>query len=160
MNGQQATPHLLRESTVASAPGNEQQAMEWVAEVVRPLQLPLNRLANLKTAVAEVVMNAMEHGNQYQPDKPVSLQVRASQTTLLVHIRDEGGQRPMPAAGGVASPDLEAKLAGLQSPRGWGLFLIRNLVDEVSITEDDHHHVVELIMHLETPGPVCQQAIE
>ena len=160
MNEQQATPHLLRESTVESAPGNEQQAMEWVAEVVRPLHLPLDRLANLKTAVAEAAMNAMEHGNQYQPDKPVSLQVRASQTTLVVHIRDEGGQWPMPAAGGVASPDLEAKLAGLQSPRGWGLFLIRNLVDEVSITGDDHYHIVELIMHLETLGPICQQSIE
>ncbi len=160
MNGQQATQHLLRESTVTSAPGNERQAMEWVAEVVRPLQLPLDRLANLKTAVAEAVMNAMEHGNQHQPGKAVSLQVRASQTTLVVHIRDEGGQRPMPAAGGFAEPDLEAKLAGLQSPRGWGLFLIRNLVDEVSISGDDHHHDVELIMHLETPGPVCQQAIE
>ena len=27
-------------------------------------------------------------------------------------------------------PDLEAKLAGLQTPRGWGLFLIGNMVDE------------------------------
>jgi hypothetical protein len=66
----------------------------------------------------------------------------------------------MPVAGRVTSPDLEAKLAGLQSPRGWGLFLMRNLVDKVSITGDDHHHVIELIMHLDTPGPICQQSIE
>jgi hypothetical protein len=78
----------------------------------------------------------------------------------VVHIHDEGGQRPMPGVDGFAQPDLEAKLAGLQSPRGWGLFLMRNLVDEVSITGDGHHHIIELIMHLDTPVPFCQQSIE
>jgi hypothetical protein len=63
----------------------------------------------------------------------------------------------MPVAGECAEPNLEAKLAGLQSPHGWGLFLIRNLVDEVHITEEDHSHVIELIMHLATPGPTNQQ---
>ena len=47
------------------------------------------------------------------------------------------------------APDLEAKLAGLQSPRGWGLFLIRSMVDEMNVTEDDVHHTVELVMHLQ-----------
>jgi hypothetical protein len=46
-------------------------------------------------------------------------------------------------------PDLEAKLAGMQSPRGWGLFLIQNMVDEMNVTGDEHHHTVELILHLD-----------
>ena len=46
-------------------------------------------------------------------------------------------------------PDLEAKLEGLQSPRGWGLFLIKNMVDEMHITSDVVHHTIELVMHLE-----------
>lgn len=160
MNEQQAKSHLLLEATFASIPNNEQQAMEQVAEVVRPLHLPPERLANLKTAVAEAVMNAMEHGNQYQPEKPVTLQVRASETALSVLIRDEGAHRPMPAADELTEPDLTAKLAELQSPRGWGLFLIRNLVDEMHLTGDDHHHIVELVMHLETPGSTSQPSIE
>jgi serine phosphatase RsbU (regulator of sigma subunit) len=73
MSEEQARPYLLCETTMANTPGNEKQAMEWVAEVVRLLHLPLNRLVNLKTAVAEAVMNSMEHGNQFQPDKPVLL---------------------------------------------------------------------------------------
>lgn len=160
MSEQQAKPHLLLEATFASIPDNEQQAMEQVAEVVRPLHLPPERLANLKTAVAEAVMNAMEHGNQYQPEKSVTLQVRASETALSVRIRDEGAHRPMPAVDELAEPDLTAKLAGLQSPRGWGLFLIRNLVDEVHLTGDDHHHIVELVMHLETPDSSSQPSVE
>jgi len=153
---QPAPPPLFLETRIASAPGNEQQAMNWVTEVVRPLYLPASRLANLTTAVAETVMNAMEHGNQYQPDKAVIVQVRAELAALTVRICDEGGQR-MPVAGESAEPNLEAKLAGLQSPHGWGLFLIRHLVDEVHITEEDHSHVIELIMHLALPGPTNQQ---
>ncbi|MBK6434003.1 hypothetical protein [Candidatus Amarolinea dominans] len=49
-------------------------------------------------------------------------------------------------------PDLEAKLAGLQSPRGWGLFLIRSMVDDMRVTEDGVHHTVELIMNLGAKG--------
>ena len=44
--------------------------------------------------------------------------------------------------------DLEAKLAGLQKPRGWGLFLIKNMVDDVRVTSDERHHTVELVMQL------------
>ena len=46
-------------------------------------------------------------------------------------------------------PDLEAKLEGLQTPRGWGLFLIRNMVDELHITSDEARHAVGLVVHLE-----------
>jgi len=46
------------------------------------------------------------------------------------------------------TPNLQAKLDGLQSPRGWGLFLIKNMVDEMHISSDDQYHTVELVFHL------------
>ena len=58
----------------------------------------------------------------------------------------QGGGRPIPQ---LEVPDLEAKLAGLQSPRGWGLFLIEKMVDEMRVTSDETHHTIELVMHLE-----------
>jgi hypothetical protein len=54
------------------------------------------------------------------------------------------------------APDLDAKLAGLQSPRGWGLFLIKNMVDEMNIITDDTHHTVELIVRLTGPTDAGQ----
>jgi anti-sigma regulatory factor (Ser/Thr protein kinase) len=48
----------------------------------------------------------------------------------------------------VEVPDLDAKLAGLQTPRGWGLFLIKNMVDELHTSTDEQHHIIELVMHL------------
>jgi serine phosphatase RsbU (regulator of sigma subunit)/anti-sigma regulatory factor (Ser/Thr protein kinase) len=146
---------VLGEWSVPSVPGNERQAMERVVEAIRPLGLPTRKIEQLETAVAEATMNAMEHGNHYQPDIPVNIQVLASRTAVAVRIRDQGGSRPIPTP---HTPDLEAKLAGLQSPRGWGLFLIKNLVDDLRVTSDETHHTIELIMHLEGERHVSQNA--
>ena len=140
---------LLAELTVPSKPGNERIAMEQVIEAVEVLHLPSKRLDQLKTAVAEATMNAMEHGNHYLPDKPVSIKVLASPAALSVRITDHGGTHTLPPNTGIETPDIEAKLAELQNPRGWGLFLIKNMVDEMNISSDATHHTVELIMYLE-----------
>ncbi|GHO89556.1 ATP-binding SpoIIE family protein phosphatase [Dictyobacter formicarum] len=134
--------------SIASAPGNEREAMALVAEAVRPLGLSSEQLARLESAIAETVMNAIEHGNQSRPEVPVTLQVFASEDALIVRIRDEGQYQPTSAIEEYEEPDLFAKLAERQTPRGWGLFLIRNLVDEMHCSGDDHHHVVELILYV------------
>ena len=131
------------EFEIPSAPGNERLAMQQVADVVGDL-LPASRLERLKTAVAEATMNAMEHGNQYHPDKPARLKVFVDETAVRITITDEGGGAPLKTN---TTPDLEAKLAGEQSPRGWGLFLIKNMVDEMHIHQDAQHHTIELVMY-------------
>ena len=136
----------LGEWTIPSEPDNERLAMDRVVEAIRGLNLPARRLERLKTAVAEATMNAMEHGNHYQPDLPVMIQVLASDAVLAVRITDQGGDKPIPEPD---EPDLEAKLAGLQKARGWGLFLIKNLVDDMNVTSDEDQHTIELILKLE-----------
>ena len=134
----------LIEFNLPSQPGNERQAMEQVADAVEKLGMPKARLDRLKTAVAEATMNAMEHGNQYQPDLPVEIVVRASAEQILVSICDFGGEKVIKPS---ETPNLDAKLAGEQSPRGWGLFLIKNMVDEMNVHLDHERHTIELIMH-------------
>jgi serine/threonine-protein kinase RsbW len=136
----------LAELSVPSEPGNERRAMEEVAGTVEGLGLPDRTLEKLKTAVAEATMNAMEHGNHYRAEVPVVIEVSASETELSVKITDEGSGPP---AFDSETPDLEAKLEGMQTPRGWGLFLIKSMLDEMNVTGDEHHHTVELILHLD-----------
>jgi anti-sigma regulatory factor (Ser/Thr protein kinase) len=136
----------LAELRVSSEPGNERLAMEEVAGTVEGLGLPDRTLERLKTAVAEATMNAMEHGNQYRAEAPVFIEVSASDAELSVRITDEGSG---PDAFDSETPDLAAKLEGVQTPRGWGLFLIKSMVDEMSVTGDESHHTVELIVHLD-----------
>lgn len=133
--------------SLPSAPGNEREAMARVAAFVGD-RLPVGRLEKLKTAVAEATMNAMEHGNRYDPDLPALIQVAMSDTAVRVRITDHGGGTPIDEA---ASPDLLAKLAGDQSPRGWGLFLIQNMVDEMTVEQDAQHHTIVLHMALDAP---------
>src|SRR5687767_2956057 len=143
--GRNGTWRVLAKLSVSSEPGNERLAMERVAEVVKELGLSEERLERLKTAVAEATMNAMEHGNRYDPDVPVKIQVWLLEESLLVRIIDRGGSPP-PSPNATEVPDLEAKLEGMQTPRGWGLFLIKNMVDEVRVSGNPDHHTVELVM--------------
>jgi anti-sigma regulatory factor (Ser/Thr protein kinase) len=136
---------VLAEFEVASAEGNERVAIARVVEAVDGLGIAEGRLERLKTAVGEATMNAMEHGNRYRPGVPVALRVLSDGESLTVEIADEGGEQPIAAP---ETPDLEAKLAGEQTPRGWGLFLIQNLVDDMRSTSDGSRHTVELVFHL------------
>jgi anti-sigma regulatory factor (Ser/Thr protein kinase) len=145
--GPNVTWRVLAELSVPNEPGNERLAMGRVAEVVKELGLSEQRLERLKTAVAEATMNAMEHGNRYRPEVPVVIDVLTSGTDLSVRINDQG--RSLVPDPDTELPDLEVKLEGMQTPRGWGLFLIQNMVDELHITSDEVHHTVALIMHLE-----------
>jgi serine phosphatase RsbU (regulator of sigma subunit)/anti-sigma regulatory factor (Ser/Thr protein kinase) len=144
--GEPAVSGQSIEFEIPSAPGNERLAMQRVAEIVQEVELPANRLEKLKTAVAEATMNAMEHGNKYDSDKPARLKIYLEETAVRITITDEGGGKPLQTE---ITPDLEAKLAGEQSPRGWGLFLIKNMVDEMHVQQDDQQHTIELVMYLE-----------
>ena len=135
----------MAEFSVPSEPGNERLAMETVAEAVRDLDIRGENLERLKTAVAEATMNAMEHGNHYRAELPVLIEVSASEAEISVKVTDEGSGPP---AFHSVTPDIEAKLEGEQSLRGWGLFLIKNLVDDMNVTGDEHHHTIELIINL------------
>ena len=143
-------PRTLAELSIPSEPGNERRATEEVARAVSGLGLPERTLERLKTAVAEATMNAMEHGNRYDPEVPVKIQVWRLKECLLVRIIDRGsGPPPSPNA---EVPDLEAKLEGMQTPRGWGLFLIKNMVDELRVSGNPDHHTIELIINLKGDG--------
>jgi serine phosphatase RsbU (regulator of sigma subunit)/anti-sigma regulatory factor (Ser/Thr protein kinase) len=143
--------HQRVEFEVPSAEGNERIALARVSAIVEPLGLERGRLEHLETAVGEATMNAMEHGNHYRADQPVVVRVLTDSEAVRVQIVDQGGVRPGREA---ETPDLEAKLAGLQRPRGWGLFLIKNMVDEINETTDEDQHTLELVMRFVDKGDV------
>ncbi|HSK85324.1 MAG TPA: SpoIIE family protein phosphatase, partial [Rubrobacter sp.] len=73
--GDNRNRRILADFALPSELGNERRAMEEVASAVSGLGLPEKSLERLKTAVAEATMNAMEHGNRYNPEVPVKIQV-------------------------------------------------------------------------------------
>ena len=88
-------------------------------------------------------MNAVEHGNGGDESLPVLVAVERRADAVSVRITDRGGGRTIPIT---ETPDIEAKLRGEQTSRGWGLFLIQNLVDAVHESSDATTHTVELVL--------------
>jgi anti-sigma regulatory factor (Ser/Thr protein kinase) len=142
---QNGTRRALANFTLRSEPGNERLAMEMVAGAIVELRPSEQRLERLKTAVAEATMNAMEHGNEYRAEIPVEVQVEVLDRDLMVRITDSGGGSSLARD----VPDLEAKLGGSQTPRGWGMFLIGRMVDEVRVSGNSDHHTIELVIRLQ-----------
>ena len=125
--------------------GSEKLAMEKAAEVARSMGFSDDRIEDLKTAVAEACLNAMEHGNKLSDDTAVAVTLRAGESSLEVAVEDSGkGVEKIP------EPDIEAKMEGKDKTRGWGVFLIERLMDEVSFEKaPEGGSVVRMIIHLE-----------
>jgi anti-sigma regulatory factor (Ser/Thr protein kinase) len=137
-------PRRLAAFAVPSEPGNERLALARVAEAVAASGLPPARLERLKTAVAEATMNAIEHGNRGRPEVPVDVEVTQEGDDIVVAITDLGGEHAPP--GPAEEPDLLLKLEGEQQARGWGLFLIRNMVDAMQVRTDGPRRTIQLTM--------------
>ena len=51
-----------------------------------------------------------------------------------------------------SDPDIKQKINGVNRPRGWGLFLIQNLMDEVEIKYvPKKGNVIRMVMYLKPP---------
>jgi serine phosphatase RsbU (regulator of sigma subunit)/anti-sigma regulatory factor (Ser/Thr protein kinase) len=137
---------VLAEFELPSEPGGEREAISRVNAAVAGVGLEGGRLERLGTAVGEATMNAMEHGNSYRAELPVSIRVSRLPDRVLVEVSDAGHSGSIRQAEG---PDIDAKLEGRQSPRGWGLFLIESMVDEVQMRGDENGQTLELTVRLE-----------
>jgi serine phosphatase RsbU (regulator of sigma subunit)/anti-sigma regulatory factor (Ser/Thr protein kinase) len=135
---------MIDEFKIPSQPGNERSASQQAIDSLTSIGIAEKKLQQFQTAVAEAIMNAMEHGNQYREDLPVHVQIFTQDNAVSIRVSDHG-QGPVETS--ISQPDLDAKLAGEQSPRGWGLFLIENMVDEMNVLQNDQRHTIELIIH-------------
>ena len=139
-----APSQLVTAFSIPGEEGNERLAMDRVAAAVAGLGLAPARLERLKTAVSETAMNAIEYGSQGNAEVPVDIVVETTAEAIVVRITDRA------LSGGVPSepeaPDIERKLVGDQKPRGWGLFLIKNMVDSMDVTSDGATQTVTLTM--------------
>ena len=133
------------ELSVPSRTGLEQVAMDAAAAVAKLMGFSEDRIEDLRTAVEEACMNAIEHGNREDDNVKVLIELIADASKLQVDVHDRGkGIR-----GEVQKPDIDAKMARKQKARGWGLFLIQNLMDEVEFDwSPETGNVTRMVIHL------------
>lgn len=97
---------------------------------------------NLRVGVTEALANAMLYGNRCDPEKTVRIEVSLDPARVVLNVIDQGSGFD-PAT--VPDPTLPANL---QRPGGRGLFLIRNLMDEVEFNESGN--AVRLVLRRES----------
>jgi serine/threonine-protein kinase RsbW len=129
------------EISIPNRMGYEKIAMACAASYAKILGLRDDRIEDLKTAVAEACINAIEHGNSGRGNAEVVVLMTAGDDRLVVWVADEGkGLSAIPP-----DPSIEKKLDNQEPPRGFGLFLMRNLADEVSFDRiKDTGHAVRM----------------
>jgi serine/threonine-protein kinase RsbW len=127
--------------------GYEKVAMSTAAAVAKLVGLRPDRIEDLKTAVAEACINAIEHGNRLNEKLSVGVVLSASDDVLEVKVIDDGkGIRSQPP-----KPDIDRKMHGEEDPRGMGMFLIQALVDEAEWVAgiDGKSSYVRLVIRLD-----------
>ena len=126
--------------------GWERAAMDLAASVARRMGFPPDRIEDIKTAVSEATTNAIEHGNKDHAEQKVLVVLAPESERLEINVTDRS-DTPFPPADG-QTPNIEDKLAGLSNTRGWGMFLIKELVDEVEFTSSGSGNQVRMVVHL------------
>ncbi len=140
------------ELTIPSEHGYEKMAMHVAGDLAAMMKFPPDRIDDLRTAVSEACINAMEHGNANDVATRVYVVMTADDDQIAIDVVDEGRSGPPPAT--ITAPDLEAQLAGLAEPGGMGLFVIKALVDEADFVEPDLGRGTQfrMVVHLESKG--------
>lgn len=110
--------------------GFEKVAMSTAAGMAQMMGFSPDRIEDLKTAVAEACINAIEHGNHFDESLRVGVELSTTDTELEVRVSDEGDGPLLDTPTSPDSPDIDRKMHGEEDPRGMGMFLIQSLVDE------------------------------
>lgn len=124
--------------------GFEKVAMESAASVAKMMNFTQDRIEDLKTAVSEACINAIEHGNKQLETEKVIVTLTIDESKLKVDVEDKGNKF-LPVT---EKPDIQRKIDGKLPPRGWGMFLIKSLVDEVEFTSQGSGNVTAMIIYL------------
>jgi serine/threonine-protein kinase RsbW len=103
-----------------------------------------DEVMQISMAVREAAVNAVLHGNAYDPDKKVKLDFVTNGHDLVITIRDQGkGLDPSKIPDPLAPENL-------LKTSGRGIFLIRSFMDEVQIHPSQTGTEIKLVKHV--PG--------
>ena len=96
----------------------------------------------ISMAVREAAVNAVMHGNAYNPGKKVTLAFELNARDLVIVVRDQG-----PGLDASKIPDPLAP-ENLMKTSGRGIFLIRSFMDVVEIHPSQSGTELKMIKHV------------
>jgi len=144
---EEPTPERVIELRLPSRLGYEKVAMDAATSLARRMGFNEERVNALRTALAEAVTNAIEHGNAHDAAMKVMAMLTVRPDELVVSVADQGRQL-LDQDKTTFTPSLEDAFSKADKG-GWGIWLIRELVDEVEFTVGPGGTQVRMVIHLE-----------
>ncbi len=144
----------MMELSFPSELGYEVVARDAVAAFARCFGLNQERIDNLKTALGEACINAIEHGNRLNADLRVHVTCLQHHDRLLIEVLDHGQQEYVP---GKQPLTIAEKMAGLGPLRGMGLMLIMELSDEAEFVPRTEGNCFRMTFYRQ-PSPVSHDS--
>jgi len=130
------------QSTLESVNQAEGKAEQMAAQAGFPEEVR----GGISMAVREGMINAVLHGNHYDPHKSVNLTFEQNGPALVVTITDEGqGFEPEEVPDPLAPENL-------LKDSGRGIFLMRTFMDEVRFRKMNSGTEITMIKRLQTEG--------
>jgi serine/threonine-protein kinase RsbW len=146
LTGQQASRITY---TLDSSLDSVNKVEETAEQMARKAGVDEDNIFRISMAVREAAVNAVLHGNAYDPEKRMTATFENTGTELVIRITDEGkGLDPSTLPDPLAPENL---LRG----SGRGIFLIRSFMDEVHFRQLHPGTELTLIKHL---GPAATSA--
>ena len=134
MDGKIEFRFLNKQNVEVSLPnqvGYERIAMACSESYARMVGFAPERIEDLKSAVAEACINAMQHGNKDRPEANVVVHMNFKEDTFSVSVMDQGNGIPeVPEY-----PGIVRIIENQESTRGLGIFLIQRLMDSVKFNQ-------------------------
>jgi serine/threonine-protein kinase RsbW len=133
------------ELNLPSKIGYERIAIGGLAAFAKSVGFPSSRIEDLKTSVAEACTNAVQHGNKGKPEARVLVTAKFQDDILWVSVFDEGDGLKTE----LKDPDIDRIIENLDSPVGFGVFLMKRLMDKVEFDRTSNHlHEVRMMLKL------------
>ncbi len=128
-----------------SVPDMELTAAKAAEVLGRRLGMSRESIDAVGVAVVEACLNAMEHGDHGTLEVRLESTTAAGQAQLIIEVEDHGrGFDPEAVVSN--SPH---RILGSKEKRGWGLRLIRELMDEVTIDSRPGRTLVRMCKFVE-----------
>ena len=122
------------------------QAEELATKVAAKAGFDEESINRISMAVREAAVNAVLHGNAYDPGKKVTIGFESTNAALVITVADEGR--------GIKPEDIPDPLTpeNLLKQSGRGIFLIRAFMDEVRIRSLEPGTEITMIKNVQGEG--------
>jgi serine/threonine-protein kinase RsbW len=114
---------------ISSKPENIILVERMIEDVCDIFNISEDFYGNILVALTEAVTNAIYHGNQANPNKNIDISFKSTSNLVSFIVKDEGPGFDYSHIPDPTNPE------NIEKPNGRGVFLMRNLADNVSFED-------------------------